>query len=81
MRADNSEIRIDITGGFQSIRALVDSYVLIDLRRHCDDWKQRISTLLDERLEKNELSTRGIEIWNCMLADMAVTLKHQGAPN
>lgn len=77
----NGDIRIDITGGFSGIRDLVNSYVLLVLKLHHKDWEHQALSLLDECLEGGNLTSRGHEILDCMLSDIAVTLQQQGEPN
>ncbi|ERK18204.1 hypothetical protein L579_1526 [Pantoea sp. AS-PWVM4] len=58
----NGDIRIDITDDFKGIRDLVNSYVLLVLKRYHKDWELRDFSVLDECLESGNLTSRRHEI-------------------
>lgn len=74
MDAGGEMVRVNITGGIQGIRQLIDSYALEALKGTSAQWETIGIALLNECVNCSELTEHGREIWQSMVSDMGASL-------
>ena len=68
--ADGEPVRVEIAGGVNGVRDLVDGYALEALKEHYPQWESVGIGLLEKCVNAGGLTDTGREIWQSMTADM-----------
>ena len=72
--ADGEPVRVEIAGGVNGVRDLVDGYALEALKEHYPQWESVGIGLLEKCVNAGGLTDTGREIWQSMTADMGATV-------
>lgn len=72
--ADGEPVRVEIAGGVNGVRDLVDGYALEALKEHYPQWESVGIGLLEKCVNACGLTDTGREIWQSMTADMGATV-------
>lgn len=72
--ADGEPVRVEIAGGVNGVRDLVDGYALEALKEHYPQWESVGIGLLEKCVNAGGLTDSGREIWQSMTADMGATV-------
>lgn len=72
--ADGEPVRVEIAGGVNGVRDLVDGYALEALKEHYLQWESVGIGLLEKCVNAGGLTDTGREIWQSMTADMGATI-------
>ncbi|EBX3939958.1 TPA: hypothetical protein ACG1QI_000239 [Enterobacter kobei] len=72
--ADGEPVRVEIAGGVNGVRDLVDGYALEALKEHYPKWESVGIGLLEKCVNAGGLTDTGREIWQSMTADMGATV-------
>ncbi|EIA0306112.1 hypothetical protein K6068_002716 [Escherichia coli] len=72
--ADGEPVRVEIAGGVNGVRDLVDGYALEALKEHYQQWESVGIGLLEKCVNAGGLTDTGREIWQSMTADMGATI-------
>lgn len=74
INAGGQSIRVNIIGGVQGVRDLIDGYALEALKESYPQWEAVGIQLLSKCVSGNELTKSGREIWQSMINDMGETV-------
>ena len=72
--AGGQSVRVEIAGGVNGVRDLVDGYALEALKEHYPQWESVGIGLLEKCVNAGGLTDSGREIWQSMTADMGATV-------
>lgn len=72
--ADGEPVRVEIAGGVNGVRDLVDGYALEALKEHYPQWESVGIGLLEKCVNAGGLTDSGREIWQSMTTDMGATV-------
>ncbi|HDS9533970.1 TPA: hypothetical protein QH864_003049 [Klebsiella pneumoniae subsp. pneumoniae] len=72
--ADGEPVRVEIAGGVNGVRDLIDGYALEVLKEHYSQWESVGIGLLEKCVNAGGLTDTGREIWQSMTADMGATV-------
>ncbi|EPS6939490.1 hypothetical protein ACVG9O_002146 [Salmonella enterica subsp. enterica serovar Tennessee] len=72
--ADGKPVRVEIAGGVNGVRDLVDGYALEALKEHYPQWESVGIGLLEKCVNTGGMTDTGSEIWQSMTADMGATV-------
>ena len=72
--ADGEPVRVEIAGGVNGVRDLVDGYALEALKEHYPQWESVGIGLLEKCVNAGDMTDTGREIWQSMTADMGATV-------
>ena len=74
MDAGGEPVQVQITGGIQGIRQLIDSYALEAMKETYPNWETIGCAVLNQCLVGNMLTAYGLSTWQSMVSDMGATL-------
>ncbi|MBA0171226.1 hypothetical protein [Pectobacterium versatile] len=74
-------VQVNIVGGTQGIRQLVDSYLLEALQQEYRQWEDVAAATLSACMEGSILTTQGRQVWKSMIGDMGATVAQGGQIN
>lgn len=75
INANSQQIQVNIVGGAQGVRDLINGYALEAIRdSNPQCWEAIGIQLLSKCVHGDELTTRGREIWQSMVNDMSDTV-------
>ena len=75
INANDQQIQVNIVGGAQGVRDLINGYSLEALRdNYPQQWEAIGIQLLSKCIHGNDLTTHGREIWQSMVNDMSDTV-------
>ncbi|KGT91272.1 hypothetical protein NG99_17055 [Erwinia typographi] len=78
--ANGYPVTIQIVGGVSGVRQLVDAYYFEALKLNYQGWEALgIATISQCLINGSELTSKGKEVWESMIADMGASV--EGGPN
>lgn len=72
--AAGQQIRVELVGGVNGTRQLIDGYALEALKETYPQWESVGITMLEKCVNADGLTDVGREIWQSMTADMGATV-------
>jgi len=70
INVNDSPIRVNIVGGVEGLRQLVDEFCLNALKKNYQGWEAMGLVLMSKCLNGTTLTQSGLEIWQSMVNDM-----------
>jgi hypothetical protein len=74
LNAGGQRIMMEIIGGVEGIRPLVDSYLIDAVKENYPHWQSVAILLISACLDGEQLSAHGVEVWQGMINDMGSTI-------
>ncbi|WP_233961305.1 hypothetical protein [Pectobacterium versatile] len=81
INAAGQSVQVNIVGGTQGIRQLVDSYLLEALRQEYRQWEDVAAATLSACVEGSALTIHGRQVWKSMVDNMGATVAQGGQIN
>lgn len=67
-------VRVDIVGGVNGMRSLIDGYFLEAIKRSYSQWEDISIAMLTKCVNGSEITPKGREMWQSMTGDMGATM-------